>query len=80
MKLSRGSALYRDENGRVAEGLEEIFRFSADEKRETEGTIGYVFFKDGIFEARRRERRPLPQNDDFFENIWRSYRENQNID
>jgi succinate dehydrogenase/fumarate reductase flavoprotein subunit len=80
VKLSRGSALYRDENGRVAEGLEEIFRFSADDKRETEGTIGYVFFKDGIFEARRRERRPLPQNDDFFENVWRSYRENQNID
>jgi len=23
--------------------------------------------------------RPIPQEDDFFENVWRGYRENKNI-
>lgn len=27
----------------------------------------------------RRPVRPLPQGDDFFEIVWRQYRENQNI-
>ena len=78
--LSRGSALYRDPRGQVAEGLEELFRFTADRDRQTEEEIRHVFLGKEGFGTRRRARRPLPQNADFFENVWRSYRQNQNMD
>ena len=78
--LSRGSALYRDPKGQVAEGLEEIFRFTADLDRQTEEEIQHVFLCEEGFGTRWRVRRPLPQNEDFFENVWRSFRQNQNID
>ena len=78
--LSRGSALYRDEKGRVAKGLEELFRFTADTEGKTVERIQHVFLEAEGFGIRWRARRPLPQNEDFFENVWRSYRQNQNID
>ena len=78
--LSRGSALYSDEKGKVAPGLEEIFRFSADVEGKTAEKIQEVSFKDHGFKTLWRARRPMPQNDDFFENVWRGYRQNQNID
>ena len=30
------------------------------------------------FKTLWRDVRPIPEDDDFFENIWRSYRKNQN--
>ncbi|MBE6701360.1 MAG: FAD-binding protein [Ruminococcaceae bacterium] len=38
-----------------------------------------VVLTENGFEVIVRDVRPLPQDDDFFENIWRSYRENKNI-
>lgn len=41
--------------------------------------IQEVEFKDGEFKVENRDVRPIPKSDDFFENVWRSYRENKNI-
>ncbi len=38
-----------------------------------------VRLRDGRCEFTWRKVRPIPSEDDFFENVWRSYRENQNI-
>ena len=75
---TRGSALYCDENGDLRQGLEELFRF----RLETAGTgekIQQVRYADGICTASWRPVRPLPEDEDFFENVWRQYRENKNI-
>lgn len=78
---SRGSALYYDQNGskpysvlpdkftyRTATGKEEnlIQEMSYDSKA---GTCSFNW----------RPVRPVPENDDFFENTWRHYRENGNV-
>ena len=41
--------------------------------------IQEMLYKDGKCSFNWRPVRPLPKNDDFFENVWRSYRENGNI-
>ncbi len=38
-----------------------------------------VALKDGTFQIQTRPVRPIPENDNFFENVWRGYRENKNI-
>ena len=75
---TRGSSLYFDENGSLRKGLEEIFRFT-DEKSDTCSKIQETYLNESGFNCRWRAVRPIPQNDDFFENIWRQYRENKNI-
>lgn len=75
---TRGSALYCDESGEKRAGLEEIFRFKA-ESGETANKIKEIFIKNGEICALWRNVRPIPENNDFFENIWRQYRENKNI-
>lgn len=77
MNTSRGSAIYTDENGKLRKGLDELFRFSSNEIAADK--IQQVKFADGKFEVLWRDVRPLPEDDDFFENVWRSYRENKNI-
>ncbi len=77
---SRGSALYTDPQGtKPDERLPEMFRYILDG-----GRHGKV-----IQEAKRlpdkivcswRDVRPIPSDDDFFENVWRTYRENGNIE
>jgi len=77
---SRGSALYTDASGsKPYSFLPDAFTFTLDD-----GTRGNL-----VQEARRtpkgvvchwREVRPIPEDDDFFENVWRAYRENGNID
>ena len=37
-------------------------------------------FEDGTCRTAWRAPRPIPEDDDFFENVWRSYRETGNID
>ena len=74
---TRGSALYQDKAGTLRDGLEELFRFrqevgAADRVQE-------VRLENGALCISWRPVRPLPAGDDFFENIWRQYRENQNI-
>lgn len=76
---SRGSALYHDAAGEKPHpALDEMFRFTADD-----GGLGKqvqeAAYKDGQCEFEWRPVRPLPQDDDFFENVWRGYRENGNV-
>ena len=41
--------------------------------------IQNIHYKNGNFSASYRTVRPIPENDGFFENVWRTYRENKNI-
>ena len=75
---TRGSSLCTDQNGSLREGLEEIFRFTV-ENGETRGKIQETVLCGDDFKCNWRDVRPIPENNDFFENIWRGYRENKNI-
>ncbi len=75
---SRGSALYYNKNGVLRSGLDELFRFLPDDGC-TRGLIQEVFLEDGAFKTRWRDVRPFPEGGDFFENVWRQYRENRNV-
>ena len=77
MNISRGSAIYTDENGALRNGLDEIFRFSSNEI--AADRIQQIKYADGKFSTLWRSVRPIPDDGDFFENVWRSYRENKNI-
>lgn len=77
---SRGSALYTDLTGGVKAfaQLSDTFTFALDE---TEAPlIQELWFEDGTCRTAWRAPRPIPEDDDFFENGWRSYRETGNID
>ena len=72
-----GSCLYYDPEGERPEGLEEIFRFRLSE------TLGdkiqeTVSGEDG-FLCLWRPVRPIPERKDFFETVWRNYRENGGV-
>lgn len=76
---SRGSALYSDKNGTCPyDNLPDIFKYILDD-----GTRGdrvqEVSYKNGSCEFSWRKVREIPKDDDFFENVWRSYRENGNV-
>lgn len=75
---TRGSALYTDKNGMLRAGLEELFRFS-EEKGDTRLRVQETVLGENGFDSCWRDIRPIPDDDNFFENIWRSYRENKNI-
>lgn len=77
--VSRGSALYTDENGKKAEGLEEIFRFNADGLEGTKGVIQSVRLCDGEAVVSCREVRAIPKFEPVFENVWREYRERKGL-
>lgn len=78
VKLTRGSSLYYNENGTLRDGLIEPFRFIpgdyvfADQVQE-------LFMETNAIKTNWRNVRPLPQDDTFFENVWRTYRQNKNI-
>lgn len=77
---SRGSALYTDLTGGTKPfgQLPDTFTFALDE---TEAPlIQELWFEDGTCRTAWRTPRPIPEDDDFFENVWRSYRETGNID
>lgn len=76
--ITRGSSLYTDEKGGLREGLNELFRFTEDDGN-TVGKVQQIKIVDGKCEITWRDVRPLPSDDDFFENVWRVYRENKNI-
>lgn len=75
---TRGSALYYDKNGDLREGLNEIFRFRL-ESGETFDKIQEVYLENGECSTVWRNVRPIPIGGDFFENVWRQFRENKNI-
>ena len=75
---TRGSSLCFDEKGKLRKGLEEIFRFT-EEKGNTRSKVQETVLSEDGFVSSWRDVRPIPKNDDFFENVWRQYRENKNI-
>lgn len=75
---TRGSSLYYDKRGELREGLEEQFRFMKEDC-ERRKSIQMTRKGENGFECYFRAVRPIPDDDSFFENVWRSYRENSNI-
>ncbi len=76
--ISRGSALICNPNGALREGLDEIFRMRLDGIHASEMIQEIKTSDDGPV-IQWRPVRPIPHDADFFENIWRGYRENKNI-
>ena len=76
---SRGSALYTDRNEgtKPYASLPDRFTFALDE--EEHPLVQELWFEDGLCKTDWRAVRPIPEDDDFFENVWRSFRENGNI-
>lgn len=75
---TRGSSLCFDQKGVLRDGLEEMFRFSED-LGDTRTKVQETILTENGFKCFWRSVRPIPQNDDFFENVWAAYRENGNI-
>ena len=76
---SRGSALYSDPKGQhPLADLPMEFTFTLDDGSGG-GTLQEALFSGGACRFNWRAVRPIPTEDDFFENVWRTYRENQNI-
>ena len=76
---SRGSALYTDmkEGRKPYASLPDSFTFALDENEHP--LVQELWFEKGVCKTSWRAVRPIPEDDDFFENVWRSYRENGNI-
>ena len=77
-KLFSGKAFVK-ENGAIVEWLQESL-LSRKEKAELTGQVQEVSYKDGKYICTWRNVRSIPKEEDFFENVWRAYRENGNID
>ena len=77
---SRGSALYTDPQGvKPFAQLPDAFTFLLDDG--TRGNlVQEVRLVDGKCCFNWRPVRPIPEDDDFFENVWRAFRETGNFD
>lgn len=76
---SRGSALYSDEDGEKPDNrLEDIFKFLLDGGKKSE-VIQETLLKEGKVSFHWRKVRKIPEDDDFFENVWRDFRETKCI-
>ena len=75
---TRGSALYYAENGEKRDGLEEQFRFICQPKAAADQIQQGRLTENGCVFTWRRVR-PMPEGNDVFETVWRSYRENKNV-
>ena len=73
-----GSALYYDPKGSLREGLEEVFRFTPDDGT-INGTVQEIAYGEKCT-VNYRPVRPLPEGGGFFENVWRTFRENGGIE
>jgi succinate dehydrogenase/fumarate reductase flavoprotein subunit len=77
---SRGSALYYQKTGtKPHPDLGDDFACVIDDGQSA-SMIQEIAYKDGICVSTWRAARPIPESDDFFENVWRGYRENKNIE
>ena len=76
---SRGSALYTDLTGGIKPftQLPDTFTFALDEAEAP--LIQELWLENNTCRTAWRAPRPIPEDDDFFENVWRSYRETGNI-
>lgn len=78
-KASRGSALYSDKDGKVKISfLDPRFSYTLEDEKK-DSLIQEVQLDEGSVIITRRQARNIPQDDDFFENVWASYRENKNV-
>ena len=76
---SRGSALYTDLSGQKPDPrLPEEFTFCLDDGSSA-GLIQEASYRNGKVQFEWRKVRTIPEDDNFFENVWRQFRENQNI-
>lgn len=76
---SRGSSLYRDETGdQCCACLSSDFRYSVDDVSRKDW-IQQTCWEENRCVFQWRKVRPLPQEDDFFENVWREFRKNKNV-
>lgn len=77
---SRGSALYTDPAGtKPFSQLPDAFTYTIDDG--SRGSLVQLAAYDrGEPHYCWRQVRPIPEDDDFFENVWRSFRETGNID
>ena len=73
---TRGSALYYNEQGTLRPGLEEGFRFAGCPKAYAD-KIQQGKLQGDNCQFAWRPVRPMPEDNDFFENVWRRYRENK---
>ncbi len=77
--FSRGSAIYTAADGAVAEGLEEVFRFRLGDSSYRD-QIQTVQYSPNTISVQWRPVRPLPNENEAFETVWRNYRQNKNVD
>lgn len=76
---SRGSALYLKDGGeRIHPTLPEEYRTEYDQVSPS-SPIQMVRYEDKVLSAHWRAARPIPEEDDFFENVWREFRANGNV-
>ena len=76
---SRGSALYTDPQGEKAyPSLPAAFTFTLDDGSRGD-QVQQTGWAGGLCPSSWRMVRPIPNEDDFFENVWRAYRQNENI-
>lgn len=76
---SRGGALYTDPGGQLpAPSLSERFRYRPDTP-ETRRRAQLAVYQPAMCQTFWRDCRPIPEDDLFFENVWRRYRVDQNI-
>lgn len=77
---SRGSALYTDSvNGRRPyPELPEEFIFAVDDGSRG-NMLQEISWDGGECRTEWRTVHPIPEDDDFFENVWKTYRENGNV-
>ena len=72
---SRGSALYSEVNGVAPHAaLPDLFKFILDGGSLNEMIQEAEYKPNGTCTFSWRKRRPLPREDDFFENVWRDFR------
>ena len=77
--LSRGSSMYTDPCGVLpAPSLHDRFRYRLDDGLHA-GEIQEVGYSQGQCSFYWRKVHPIPDIDDFFENVWRDFRKNKNI-
>lgn len=74
---SRGSYLIYSENGKKPlENLPECFRFNLDDDEKSEMIQEVKLTTDGCV-CEWRKIRPMPEEDNWFEKVWREYREEE---
>ena len=78
--VSRGSYMVMDKNGLLpCPGLGDEFRFALGEDRLREKICEATLQPDSTVAFRWVDRRPVPEDDGWFENVWADYREDRVI-